>query len=200
MKKENGSVIYSSPQSLSSGFLYSWVNDCTFQNNNYEMCDGVQNLEIESEYPVIIKWDAPASDNALYYEIYRDTRFMGTTEDLEFNDATAIGTFSYEYSVRPIYNDCSGHSSHINIEHISGEDLMENISIDASVYPNPSRNDFTVTCENMTRVSVYNIMGAMIFDAETSGSNYIISDLNAGVYFISIETNNGSTVRKVVKL
>ncbi|MBR4157036.1 MAG: S8 family peptidase [Bacteroidales bacterium] len=200
VKKENGSVIYSSPQSLSSGFLYSWINDCTFQNNNYEMCDGVQNLEIESEYPVIIKWDAPASDNALYYEIYRDTRFMGTTEELEFNDATAIGTFSYEYSVRPIYNDCSGHSSHINIEHISGEDLMENISIDASVYPNPSRNDFTVTCENMTRVSVYNIMGAMIFDAETSGSNYIISDLNAGVYFISIETNNGSTVRKVVKL
>ena len=122
---------------------------------------------------------------------------MGTTEELSYSDETMTEASSYEYSVRPVFSDCVGSLSHIKVEY---DNVAENISIDATVYPNPSRNDFTVTCENMTRVSVFNIMGAMIFDAEISGSNYIISDLNAGVYFISIETNNGSTVRKVVKL
>jgi hypothetical protein len=43
-------------------------------------------------------------------------------------------------------------------------------------------------------------MGAMIMDIDVNANNYVISNLNAGVYFINIETNNGSTVRKVVKL
>ena len=197
VKKENGSVIYSSPQTLSAGILHSWVNDCAFQSSNYEMCDGVQNLEAEVDLPTIIKWEAPASGSALYYEVYRDTRFLGTTEELSYSDETLTEAANYEYSVRPIFSDCVGSLSHIIVEYNA---VAENITINASVYPNPSRNDFTVTCENMTRVSVYNLMGAMIFDAEVSGSNYVISGLNAGVYFINIETNNGSTVRKVVKL
>ena len=164
------------------------------------MCEGVQNLAIETPYPVKIKWDAPESGNALHYEIYRDTRFMGTTEELSFTDETAIGTFNYEYSVRPIYNECTGYSSYINIDHISGESITENVSINASVYPNPSNDNFSVICNNMTRISVYNIMGAMIMDTDVNANNYVISGLNAGVYFINIETNNGSTVRKVVKM
>ena len=200
VKSYNGSVIFSSPGTLNSGFLYSWINDCTFKNYNYEMCEGVQNLAIETPYPVKIKWDAPESGNALHYEIYRDTRFMGTTEELSFTDETAIGTFNYEYSVRPIYNECTGYSSYINIDHISGESITENVSINASVYPNPSNDNFSVICNNMTRISVYNIMGAMIMDTDVNVNNYVISDLKAGVYFINIETINGSTVRKVVKL
>jgi hypothetical protein len=125
---------------------------------------------------------------------------LGTTEELSFTDETAIGTFNYEYSVRPIYNECKGYSSYINIDHISGERITEKTSIEASVYPNPSKNDFTVVCDNMTRISVYNIMGAMIMDTDVNTDNHVISGLNAGVYFINIETNNGSAVRKVVKM
>ncbi|MBO5810689.1 MAG: S8 family peptidase [Bacteroidales bacterium] len=200
IKKSDGSVIYESTESLSTGIIYSWINDCAFQNHNYEMCEGIQNLEIESPYPVKIKWDSPTSETPLLYEIYRDTRFLGTTEELSFTDETAIGTFNYEYSVRPIYNECKGYSSYINIDHISGERITEKTSIDASVYPNPSKNDFTVVCDNMTRISVYNIMGAMIMNTDVNADNHVISGLNAGVYFINIETNNGSAVRKVVKM
>lgn len=200
VKNHLGSVIYSSPETLSAGFLFSWANDCSFQNNSYEMCDGVKNLETESDYPVKLKWDAPESGSTLYYEIYRDTRFLGTTEELHFTDETAVGTFNHEYSVRPIYNECTGYLSYINIEHISGENITENSSINATVYPNPSHNDFTVVCDKMTRVTVYNIIGAIIIDAQTNTDKYIISDINSGVYFINIETNEGNVVRKVVKL
>ena len=197
VKKGDGSVIYESPETLSTGVLYSWVNDCAFQNDSYEMCDGVQNLEAEVDLPTIIKWEAPASGSALYYEVYRDTRFLGTTEELSYSDETLTEAANYEYSVRPIFSDCVGSLSYIIVEY---DNVAENITINATVYPNPSRNDFTVACENMTRVSVYNLMGAMIMDIDVNANNYVISNLNAGVYFINIETNNGSTVRKVVKL
>ena len=197
IKKGDGTVVYESPESLSSGVLYSWVNDCAFQNDSYEICDGVQNLEVESIFPPTIKWEAPSSGEVLNYEVYRDTRFLGTTEELSFTDNTTTGAFIYEYSVRPIYGECTGNLSHIKIEYNTVE---ENISINASVYPNPSKNDFTIVCDNMTRISVYNIMGSMIMDADVNVNNYVISDLKAGVYFINIETDNGSVVRKVVKL
>lgn len=43
-------------------------------------------------------------------------------------------------------------------------------------------------------------MGSVIMDNNVNGNSYTVSDLNAGVYFINIETTNGNTVRKVVKL
>ena len=202
VKKDNGTVIYTSPENLSNGFLYSWINDCSSQNASYEMCDAVQNLEvvlpIELPYPARIKWDAPASGDVLYYEIYRDTRYMGTTEDVNYTDESATGTFSYVYSVRPVYGECLGYMSQVEVSYVS--DVMENISVNATVYPNPSKNDFTVVCEDMTRVSVYNVMGSMVMDSQVNDGRYVIGGLNAGVYFINIETNNGSVVRKVVKL
>lgn len=198
IRNANGNIIYSREEDLSSGFLYSWINDCSFKNYNYEMCDAVQNLEVESQYPVAIKWNAPESGNVSYYEVYRDTRFLGTTEELSFSDETATGTFNYEYSVRPIYNDCTGYLSYVNIEHID-DAINENNSINASVYPNPSDNDFTIVCDKMTRISVYNVMGSMIWDKQVNNDKYIIKGLDSGIYFINIETSKGSVVRKVVK-
>ena len=52
----------------------------------------------------------------------------------------------------------------------------------------------------MTRVTVYDVMGATIMDVQVNDNRYTINGLNAGVYFINIETNYGNTVRKVVKL
>ena len=43
-------------------------------------------------------------------------------------------------------------------------------------------------------------MGSMVMDSQVNDGRYVIGGLNAGVYFINIETNNGSVVRKVVKL
>ena len=203
VKSDNGTVIYSDGgRFIEQGFLFSWVNDCSAQSPNYEMCESVQNLQLVSppnpEYPASLTWEAPADSEVLHYEIYRDSRFMGTTEDLAYTDETAIGTFIYVYSVRPIYEDCNGLMSSITVENV--DNVYENNAIKASIYPNPSQNDFNIVCDNMTRVTVYNVMGSVITDAQVNDSRYTISDLESGVYFINIETNNGNVVRKVVKL
>lgn len=203
VKSDNGTVIYSDGgRFINQGFLFSWVNDCSAQNPNYEMCEGIQNLQLvlppNPEYPASFTWEAPAESDVLHYEIYRDSRFMGTTEELSYTDMTATGSFFYIYSVRPIYEDCFGLMSHLVADYIN--DVDENNTIKATIYPNPSQNEFNIVCDNMTRITVYNVMGSKIMDTDVNSSRYSISSLESGVYFINIETTNGSIVKKVVKL
>ena len=203
VKSDNGTVIYSDGgRFIEQGFLFSWVNDCSAQNPNYEMCEGIQNLQLvlppNPEYPASFTWEAPAESDVLHYEIYCDSRFMGTTEELSYTDMTATGSFYYIYSVRPIYEDCFGLMSHLVADYIN--DVDENNTIKATIYPNPSQNEFNIVCDNMTRITVYNVMGSKIMDTDVNSSRYSISSLESGVYFINIETTNGSIVKKVVKL
>ena len=165
------------------------------------MCDAVQNLHYveATTLPIELAWDAPENNEVAHYEIYRDSKFLGTTEELAFSDETPTGTFTYIYSVRPVYENCNGLMSSVEV-YFSDENVNENNAIKASIYPNPSQNDFNIVCDNMTRVTVYNVMGSVITDAQVNDSRYTISDLESGVYFINIETNNGNVVRKVVKL
>ena len=203
VKSDNGTVIYSDGgRFINQGFLFSWVNDCSAQNPNYEMCEGIQNLQLvlppNPEYPASFTWEAPAESDVLHYEIYRDSRFMGTTEELSYTDMTATGSFYYIYSVRPIYEDCFGLMSHLVADYIN--DVDENNTIRATIYPNPSQNEFNIVCDNMTRITVYNVMGSKIMDTDVNSSRYSISSLESGVYFINIETTDGNIVRKVVRL
>lgn len=201
IKKENGGIIYSDGgRFIENGFLFSWTNDCASQNNYYETCDAVQNLEYIASptLPVEIAWDAPVNGDPIHYEIYRNEKFLGTTEELNYIDETATGTFLYVYSVRPVFEDCYGAFQTVVVEFV--EFVDENQSINVSVFPNPSKNDFTIVCDSMTRISVYNIMGTLIKDYNTNDNRFVINGLDNGIYFFNIETGNGNIVRKVVKL
>ena len=200
IKRESGDEIYSNGGFLSNGFLYSWINDCSIVNANYEMCEPVQNLSNNTEAGanVNISWEAPANSQAIAYEIYRDSRFLGTTEELTFTDETTIGRNIYTYSVRPVYDNCFGTFENVEVSYFDSV-CEELVNFNVTVYPNPSSNDFNIVCENMTRVRVYNVMGAMISDVQVSGGKHIVSGLESGIYFINIETNNGNVTRKVVK-
>ena len=202
VRLENGTTIYQGGN-FSNGIIYSWIHDCYGATSVFSMCESVQNLTLvtpqEMPYPASFTWEAPASEDILHYEIYRNSRFMGITEELSYTDETTADSVCYIYSIRPIYEDCDGLMSHIEIHYIV--DINENSKIKASIYPNPSNDNFNIVCENMTRITVYNVMGAMILDAQVNDNRYTVSDLNAGVYFINIHDNDGNVVtKKVVKV
>lgn len=198
---ENGTVIFQG-ENFSNGVIHSWVHDCSGAATTSSMCDAIQNLTLvtpqEMPYPASFTWEAPANGEALHYEIYRNSKFMGITEELAFTDETTADSVCYIYSIRPIYEECNGLMSHMEVHYIV--DINENSEIKASIYPNPSQDNFNIVCENMTTITVYNVMGAMIMNSQVNSNRYTISDLESGVYFINIETNNGKVVRKIVKL
>jgi hypothetical protein len=130
------------------------------------------------------------------YEVYRGTKLLGTTEEASFIDESSANG-KYVYSVRAIYEDCQGLFSDITVQNTVAID--ENSAITASIYPNPSKDNFTIVCDNMTYIAVYNVVGNKVMEANVDGNNYVVNDLESGVYFVDIKTSEGNIVKRILK-
>ena len=71
---------------------------------------------------------------------------------------------------------------------------------EATIYPNPSSNDFTVTLDGMLSVSVFTLEGRLLRTIEASGNECLIENLSNGVYLLKINTINGIFMNKIVKM
>ena len=199
MKDNIVAVYISQTLSPTTSFLYSWVNDCSCKNDYQEMCEAVQDLKGEfAGDDIVLNWTTDNGQQATAFEIYRGTVLVSTTEETSFID-TNLPNDKYIYSVRAIYDDCYGLFSDIDVS-LTSEDINEAIAINASIYPNPSRDNFTIVCDNMTYITVYNVVGNKVMEANINGSNYVINGLGSGVYFVEIKTNEGNVVKRILKL
>ena len=200
VKKTNGNIIYSSPSFSNKGeFLYSWVNECSCASMSFNMCDAVQNLQGEQNQNTIeLNWEA--ANDVDFYEIYRGTRLIGTTSETTFIDDYELtnGT-TYLYNVQVIYfnESCVGKLASTEVT-FSTESVEENEIINVSVFPNPNNGEFTVRCDNMSRITVYNVIGSVVKDIETNTDSFVIEGLNSGVYFVNIRNNDSNIIKKVV--
>ena len=200
VKKTNGNIIYSSPSFSNKGeFLYSWVNECSCASMSFNMCDAVQNLQGEQNQNTIeLNWEA--ANDVDFYEIYRGTRLIGTTSETTFIDDYELtnGT-TYLYNVQVIYfnESCVGKLASTEVT-FSTESVEENEIINVSVFPNPNNGEFTVRCDNMSRITVYNVIGSVVKDIETNTDSFVIEGLNSGVYFVNIRNTDSNIIKKVV--
>lgn len=69
------------------------------------------------------------------------------------------------------------------------------------IFPNPSEKDFTIKASAMINsVEVYNVIGELISSESLTGQEIRIGDrLDAGVYFLKINTDKGTITKKVLK-
>jgi len=70
------------------------------------------------------------------------------------------------------------------------------------IYPNPADGKITISLNNPASLSIYDYVGnrVSVYQLPGSPANIDISHLNAGVYLFRISNENGSVVRKVIKL
>ncbi len=73
---------------------------------------------------------------------------------------------------------------------------IENAEI--SIFPNPTTGIVNIEAEGLNKVVVYDVTGRMMMSVANE-STIDISNLEAGVYFFSVETENGSAMKKLVK-
>lgn len=172
-------------------------------------CEAPTNFTGElKESTITLDWNA--TESAVSYKIYRSN----TGENYETIGTVSVNRFeenitensTYYYKVTAIYADGCESSPATTAE---GEDFLMfevgdlNVSesgLNASLYPNPSNGSFFISCENMTRLSVYGMRGETIMDIDLDADSFTISDLGTGIYFIRIETANGSMTQKIVRL
>ena len=77
--------------------------------------------------------------------------------------------------------------------------VSETGSIVTAVYPNPTNGMIKVEAENMTYISIFNMLGESVFESSTNGDvfEYDFSHQGAGMYFIKVETMKGIETMKV---
>lgn len=84
------------------------------------------------------------------------------------------------------------------------EDLLWSVSEiknEISIYPNPANGIFTVESANMSHVTVYNLVGQMVYDNATDEKRVSIdaSTWNSGIYMVTITDRQGASfTRKIV--
>jgi len=77
---------------------------------------------------------------------------------------------------------------------------FDGINKGPGIFPNPSSNILFIKglTEN-SRIAVYDIYRKKVLYQETNINQIDISNLSSGIFFLKIETKNGTITRKIVK-
>jgi hypothetical protein len=85
---------------------------------------------------------------------------------------------------------------------VEDDDAIEEINTTFIIYPNPVNDRLYIETQTLTQiVEVYDIFGRLQQQSAVSGQQSAIdvSDLNSGIYFVKVMTENGEIVKKFVK-
>ena len=164
-------------------------------------CYPVQNLKLNVENGNLsITFEAPEQGTPEGYNVYNNGTLIveKTTElshNITANDVNVI-------SVVAVYADDKTSVPVVKIDGtIIGVEETAQAKNTFSIYPNPARDYVKVSGEDINSISVYNCLGALVERVEAKGNTTSIStsSYNTGVYFITVEQNNGvSTTQKMV--
>ncbi|MBQ0735807.1 T9SS type A sorting domain-containing protein [Aquimarina celericrescens] len=129
--------------------------------------------------------------NASYQWINCDTNEPVSGETNASFTATENGLFAVEVT----QNGCSIRSSCFAIQNLNPDDVDTINSF--KTYPNPTRSSINLTLSTVNKITLYNYYGRKVF--ETSETSFDISSLTSGIYFMEVETNEGRTIKKIVR-
>lgn len=78
--------------------------------------------------------------------------------------------------------------------------VQEHDGVEANVYPNPTSGTLTIEAEDIENVSIYNVLGEIMFKASANVSSleYDFLPHGAGVYIVKIQTKKGMVTKQVV--
>ncbi|MCQ2308237.1 MAG: InlB B-repeat-containing protein [Bacteroidales bacterium] len=77
--------------------------------------------------------------------------------------------------------------------------VADNITVEASVYPNPTRDNIKIECVGMERVVITSIQGKVVYDDRVMNDNVIInmSGFAQGSYIMNIYAKDGNVTKMV---
>ena len=135
---------------------------------------------------------------------------LTTTTEGSYFDVVSSGV--YYYQVRSVYKDgeetCESepaNSFHNPNQYYVKIDMLSIGETDVNgmmIYPNPAKDNLTIKAEGMTRITITNTLGQVVYDMNANSDNEVInmSKYDAGIYMVRITTETGSVVRKDSKI
>ena len=104
-----------------------------------------------------------------------------------------------EYCIRVVYQDYA--MSCEQCVTVVPVNVEENNANNMSIYPNPTDGILNIEVESMTRITIFNTMGQVVYDNEVVSDKETIdmTQYNEGMYLLRITTENGMMTEKVVR-
>lgn len=182
----------------------------------------VKNLTAQSVNNLVkLNW-TPVSGNIDGYAVYKIDTNTNTYLKLNsniikgtsFTDSNNYFSGNYTYAVKTIKLENTPSGSYYNIggasfakvQHTNSVANIPNALTSVSLFPNPSAGIFEILFNNSifenSTVTIHTVTGKQVFQQVYNYSNPItinIQNQPVGIYLVSIQTNNGLVVKKIVK-
>lgn len=153
----------------------------------------------ESTSEISLTWDEV--ENAMSYNIYRDNELVTNITTTTYTDSGLEYDTEYCYTVSAIRNETESEVSEEVCAKTLG-DGIEEVTAAFEIYPNPANDKLYIEAEtNIEKITIYNLTGIAVQDEECRMQNVElnVTDLNSGIYFIKIKTENNEVVKRIVK-
>ncbi|MCB0835856.1 MAG: T9SS type A sorting domain-containing protein, partial [Bacteroidetes bacterium] len=157
------------------------INNNTFYTSTVTLDAASYNLTNGAQFR--FQCDASANNDLIYIDAVTITGNSGSS--------LMAGNNGVEVSTTPLLAP-SG----------KGEPMgwTNDLDIDAMVYPTPATNVLNINSEDRVEsVEIYSVNGALIFKVEPKDNRIDISSLSAGMYLITIKTEEETINEKFVK-
>ena len=161
------------------------------------------NLKAEAASQTSIKLTWDIAENATSYNVYYNGELLkGNIRTRQYNIINLEPNTEYCYTVS---------SSNGNIESEQCEpvctstlgDGIEEIISSFNVYPNPVNDKLFIETEvEIEEVIVYTITGVIVGQqsiVNSQQSTIDVTNLNSGIYFVKLVTENGEVVKRIIK-
>lgn len=158
------------------------------------VCDPVTDLgadpyEYQGSHGALVTWTEP--EGATSYEVYVGEDLLGSVSGQPIFigfEGEALGT--YTIGVVAVYEDCE--SDMATVEFFWNYDSVEESANGTAIYPNPTSGNFTVECDNVATVEVYNLVGQKVYEAQGQVVNVDAVNWDKGVYLVKVMNQNGA--------
>ena len=166
--------------------------------------DAPENLvaEVLSTSSIILTWDNVES--ALSYNVYQANELIANVEKTTFTvDGLEYNT-EYCYTVTAVRNDEESDKSEEKCAKTLGESINELLFSSINIYPNPVEDELFIATEvRVKEIAIYDVYGRQTMSQqvnETTSQQVVkVAELEAGVYFMKVVTNEGEIVKRFVK-
>ncbi len=200
-----------------------YVNNIKFEigpynggNDEVESLSAPKNVSANGIDSTSIRISWTDVKDAKSYKVYRDGNEIANVTETYYLDTNLEDSTKYCYTVTALNGDIESEKSEEACNTtlvIAPEEPEEpenpNESIDElassfNIYPNPVENELFIATElRIQEISIYDIYGRMttVYDLQSTDivNSIDIADLEAGIYFVKLVTNEGEVVKRFVK-
>lgn len=210
---ENWADIATLPDMACTWLLRAYVtSDAKSAPKAMEPIELVNNANANVSFNDVMKDSNRNEDVFAHYNVYRGTsmdnlELIAQPTEGEYFDEVEKGTYYYQVTATYFEGEIECESAPANsyVEPENNYVVVEVTSINENgvkavmAYPNPTSGMLNVTAENMTRVTIINALGQVLYDVNVNGDNQIIdmSKYNTGIYMLRIATENGVAVERI---